>query len=480
MVEVQGSQVTGHSYLKTLNDVHLSEYLPLPEPPAMANNSNNPQNLPHWTQRWRIPAVVATLVLVCLFAVSPNYRWETDRQQGPFAGDFLQEWLGGYMITSGDPTRLYDAEYAEQLQHDAGVVGFTWDDRQYLPIVYPPFYYVTLSFLAYLPVRWATWLWVVAMIGCLVATVALLDRYANRKSCVPGATVCTRVITCWPWALPLALLFMPVLQSLGSCQKGTLCLLILTATFLLLHRQRTFVAGMVFGLLLFKPQMTLVIGLAMLFKRQWWFAAGSVATGIVCCAMSLVVGTDACADFIRFTTGAAEYHHTAGYDLFKSHCVYGFFTLLSGQSDAGWIQSATVLTIGAIATMLGVILRGRIETRNDRFAWQFSALVVATVLCSPHLFTYDLTILLLPIALVTLQLQQADHHAGQLRHALGWHLVLIFCLPGISVSVAAASGLQMTVPLILSLLTVLTAKLAPQARGSADSIALQANGGRQV
>ena len=73
------------------------------------------------------------------------------------------------------------------------------------------------------------------------------------------------------WLLPLSLLFMPLIENFTTCQKGSVLLLILTATYYLLVTKRPYWAGLVFGLIAFKPRFALPIAIAMLCKRQWRF-----------------------------------------------------------------------------------------------------------------------------------------------------------------------------------------------------------------
>ena len=92
--------------------------------------------------RLLVPIALSVLVVTAVLLVSPNFRPERGPDAIPYAGDFLHEWIGGYVIRAGDPARLYDREYTTALQHDPSLVGFEFRRDAYLPMVYPPFYYV--------------------------------------------------------------------------------------------------------------------------------------------------------------------------------------------------------------------------------------------------------------------------------------------------------------------------------------------------
>src|SRR5687768_15839015 len=97
-------------------------------------------------------AYATTLLLLAgIFLGSPNFRLASGPEARPFGGDVLQEWIGGYIVRSGDYARFYDVTYAQALEHDERLIGFAWQQSEYFPIVYPPFYYWLVSPLSWLP-----------------------------------------------------------------------------------------------------------------------------------------------------------------------------------------------------------------------------------------------------------------------------------------------------------------------------------------
>jgi hypothetical protein len=419
-----------------------------------------------------LPLLAAGAIVVCSYAFSPNFRHAAGPNAAPYAGDFLQEWVGGHIVLRGDRERFYDPAYAQALEHDRRVVPLEWDESRYLPIVYPPFYYLLIAPLALLPLRVAAWLWAVLMIAALAATAWLLERAVAGRVGVfslwtdSAAAQHSRRRTLWqalaPWAIVAAVAFVPVIECFTSSQKGTVCLLILTATFLLQNGKKPLAAGLIFGLLVFKPQLTLAIAAAMLLKGQWRFVVGGTITGVALAGLCLAMGTDVCRQYVEFATGAADYLRSAGYDLHKSHCLYGFFTLLAGGPNEQ-AKGATLLAIAAVVLLLVQMLRGRLEPGGRRFAVQYSGLVLATLLVSPHVFTYDLAILLLPgflvVFLLATELERFSSPA-----LIAWLLALLYALAGVSPAVAERCGVQLSVPLLVSLLAALAWQAAKDRR----------------
>lgn len=385
----------------------------------------------------------ALLIVIGIFYVcSPNFRWSEVRTE-PYGGDFLQEWIGAKIAASENRNSMYDLSYVQRVQHDREVIGFEWSEDSYFPLVYPPFYYGLLSPLANLPIRTAALLWASLMVGCFWCSLTLFEKvfplsddFLSRRLGFPSL-------------LLLAVLFPPLVESLITNQKSTVCLAILTGAYSLLRMGRPTVAGLVFGLIAFKPQLVFVIGLGMLWKRQWHFLIGMAGTLVALAIYSYSMGWNLCLEYVRFCTGALDYSLNAGYDLHESHCVQGFFTLLLGHSLASKILViATSLCV--IGTMLLFVLRGPLVATSNRFAMQFSWMVIATVLLSPHLYTYDLTMLLLPFyALTVMNLPRREEQSA--RIALGY-VVTVYSCTGISELVALHYGWQFSVLLMTGLL----------------------------
>jgi hypothetical protein len=151
---------------------------------------------------------VAVLLLAAIFLGSPNFRPASGPDASPFGGDVLQEWIGGYIVCRGDYGRFYDVSYAQSLEHDEHLVGFAWRQGEYFPMVYPPFYYLFVAPLSWLPFSLAALLWAGLMILAYLAAWRLFEKYALRTGKHAGPTA---------WLLPLSLLFMPLIEFLSIC-----------------------------------------------------------------------------------------------------------------------------------------------------------------------------------------------------------------------------------------------------------------------
>ena len=384
--------------------------------------------------------LVSAAALVLAFAVSPNFRWSDAPRPSPYAGDFLHEYVGGWVVREGDPARLYDAGYFAAAQHDAALTGFVWPSDQFFQALHPPFYYLWVAPLSLLDYRSAAHLWAALGVAVLVASVLLLGASDVRMRPWLG------------WGFALCLLYTPVAETLVSGQKSTFLLLLFTATYLLLARRRPLLAGAVFGLVALKPQLLLVVAVAMLAKREWRFAAGMAATGAALALQSLAVGWDACLGWLDAIAHPFPQRELAQ----RAHSWLGFAQLLLGEDRGAAVIGLTAVLVLLTALVLARALRGPLAWDTPRFRVQFSAMVLATPLVSPYLYkTYDLAIFVAPLFLLARELPAAPPASAALRRLWLVSLLAVFAMGGASAAIAARIPVQCSALATFALLLVI-------------------------
>lgn len=399
-------------------------------------------------------AIVST-ILLC----SPNYQFSSLDRLTPLGSDFLQEWTGGYIWSSPQRAELYNAEHFKRIQHDFAIVGFHWPESNYYPMVYPPFYYMVLSPLTMVPYWIAALIWAALLAVATAATVWMWTSYypdANEH---------------WGKCLLATVAFFPFLMSINTSHKSIFVLMILVATYLLLFRKKPMHAGFVFGLIAFKPHLGILIGIVMLLKRQWLFVVGCGSTVLVLIGLSFVAGGDLCQDYFWQCLGMGDYSSNGGYLLAESHNVLGAISLTLGT---GTLSSNLISLVLAALLLLAIAtaFRGKLDTTSEKFGIQFSLLVLGTILLSPHFYIYDLTIVLLPLALIAFQVRSSKYISGY-RRTLVWLSVALFVIAGIATKVAENFGFQPTLVIMLLMVCVLTqACLQGQAKQSVSQVAL--------
>lgn len=392
--------------------------------------------------------VAGAAIVAAFLAFSLNFHWSEVREgphSGPYAGDFPHEYAGGWIVREGDPSRLYDRGYFSEVTHDPAVIGFRWRTDGFLLPLYPPFYYLWCVPLSWFDYRTAAHLFTAFTIAALFASAALIAGVDRRTRGALGWWVAASV--CYP----------PVLESLVGGQKGTVFLLVFAVAYRLLAQRRLFLAGAVFGLASVKPQLMLVVLLVMLAQREWRFFAGLAATGVALGVQSLIVGWMPLLDWIASMLN--PWPHTVMVP--RSHNWLGFARLLLGEYSGPAVLGLWLALLAATGIVLWRVLGGRLEYESRRFSIQFAAIVLATPLVSPHLYTYDLSILVLPLILLALEMPEEGATARRLwLVALG----LVFLMGGASPKIAALIPLQFSSLASFAMLLVLL-RFAPERPG---------------
>ena len=322
-------------------------------------------------------------VLFICFA-SPNFRGSlTDGKATP-GGDYLQFYLAARMITEGFADQLYDFALQQSMQRDPEVVPYTWDPNSYLLFVYPPFVAAFFIPLSLLPFMSSALVWMGVMLLCGAASLLLLRAELKPLRPYLGAL------------LFAALIYRPAVHAIYSCQNSTLSLLLFTATWLLLRRDREYSAGAVAALLSFKPQLLLMFGLIVIATRAWRVLAGLCSMGAALLVVSLLVSVSATTEYFLRVPQLSRWIEMPGMQLAGMSCWYGFFRLALRGFPLGAIQLLTVLA--SLVTAGLVLVRVRSCGVRDEVGW--SMVILGTLLISPHLLAYDLTLLLLPCVLL--------------------------------------------------------------------------------
>lgn len=401
--------------------------------------------------------VLAAVVLAVFFARSENYRFADGPDAHAYAADFLPDYVGAWIVRHGDPARLYDPAYHEPLQHDRSVLGFEWDAAKIYPLLYPPFYYAALAPLAGFEYRRAAQLWAGVLVLCWLAGAALA---------VGGLPALRPAMV---WLLPASVIFPPLTESLASGQKGTILLLLFAAAFALWRGGWPLVAGAVFGLVAFKPQLGIAIGLLALWKREWRFVAGAVLSGGALLLAGIAVDGSFPASWLAATAAPAS--ESARYFHFghRNQCWFGFAELLLGTERQYAVAALTAALDGVTAACLLWLWRGPLRPGTPRFALQFSGAVLATVLVSHHALTYDLTVLLLPLALLLWVTRSHPEAMGVRPAAIYVAAAALFLLSGYAPRLAERIPLHLGVVAMFGMLALLAAGVRQAAPARPES-----------
>ncbi|MCC6468823.1 MAG: DUF2029 domain-containing protein [Alphaproteobacteria bacterium] len=347
-----------------------------------------------------------------------------DRRGQPLGTDFVTTYAAGVMARGRDAAGAYD--HARLHAAEKAVVGNP--DIPFFGWYYPPIFFLVAWAVTLLP-------YVAALIAFQLATF------------IPLAAV-VRHIGDHPLALLVLLAFPGAFVNLGHGQNGFLTAALLGGGLLALRRQPA-LAGMLFGLLAYKPQFAILIPLALLAGAEYRaFATAAVTVAALSALSALLFGVESWQAFLA-STGVTRVLvlEQGGLGWEKIQSVFSTVRSLGGSVALAYLVQALVSLPTAVAVIW--IWRG-----TAPMAVKAAALCAGTLLATPYLLDYDFVVLALPIAWMARE--GIDYGFKDWEKSA---LALAWLLPLVSRGIASASGVQMA-PLVLLALFVLIVRRA--------------------
>jgi hypothetical protein len=306
--------------------------------------------------RLRLPAMTVALLFLFVGVVAL-----VTILSDPYQMDFVSYWAAARLAGAGDPAGAYDIALHRSVELGAIPLAGA------LPFAYPPCFLVVLApfgLLSY-PAAAADWVLLTFAAYCV----------AMRR---------------WAPALPwLALSFPPLLVNVITGQAGLLTAALFVGGMALLPK-RPLAAGLLLGLMVVKPQLGLVLPLALLAGREWRAVAGAAISSIGLVLLSLILfgwaPWQAWLDQAGFIAAIAS-EGLAGWHRMAS--VYGALRLAGLAAGPAWLAHGLVALAAAAAA-------GLVWFRGGDLGERAGALACATALASPYLFVYDTLILVVP------------------------------------------------------------------------------------
>jgi hypothetical protein len=282
----------------------------------------------------------------------------------PIGRDFINVWSGPQLAFAGRLSTLFDSD-----AYHAAIGALFGHALPFHNWSYPPFTLPAFWPLAHLPYFPALAVWTLATFAAYAAVVL---------SQVPPSSC--------PFAL-LGLIAAPAaLLNLVAGQNGFLSAALFLGGILWVDR-RPAVAGVLFGLLAFKPQLGLVLPFALVALGAWRAIAAAALTICLLVAMSMAMfGLEAWQQYL---------HVTGAYQLLLLEKFQGFYTAMMPSVFAGartfglsYPAALSVQLAVALAVVVGSCLAIR---RTDDPCRRALVLASAAVLVTPYAFNYDLT-----------------------------------------------------------------------------------------
>ena len=375
-----------------------------------------------WLTRERMRLIALALLAASLIGAALLVATSdglNDRLGRPLGTDFSNVYAAGTYVLEGQASAPFDP--TQQFAREQAIFG---QATQFYGWHYPPFFLGLAAMMALMPYALALALWQ----GVTLALYVWAMRGIVRSGPDNG----------WLW-LPLALAFPAVFINLGHGHNGFLTAALFGSALFMLD-ERPILAGVLFGLIAYKPQFGMLVPLVLAASGRWralFAAALTVAT--LALAVTLAFGPEVWWAFLAsmgFTREVVLERGDTGWHKIQS--VFSWVRMWGGGVDLAYaVQGVVSVTIAATLVWLW---RSRAA-----FASKAATLLIGTILATPYSLDYDLMLLAPAIAFLA-----ADEMK---RGFVPWEKTLLAALwivPLLTRSMAQQTLIPLAVPAMLA------------------------------
>jgi arabinofuranan 3-O-arabinosyltransferase len=363
--------------------------------------------LPHLVGSVCFALIVSHVVFLLASLVKGDWLIGHD---GGVASDFVNVWAAGKLALGGHAASAYD--WATHKAAEESAVGHSFDG--YFGWHYPPTFLFVAIPLSLLPYAVAYVVWVFGTFPAYLAAIRAIigDRIAYL----------------------LAAAFPAVLANFVVGQNGFLSAGLIGGTLVLLER-RALLAGVLLGLLTYKPHLGLLFPIALIAGWHWRaFVTAAIVATLMAAASWAAFGADAWRAFAAGLGKSSQAFLSDGWaDFGKLQTAFGLTRSLGGSETLAWSVQAGVVVLAA--TAIAVLWRSR-----SSYEIKAAALGTGAMLATPYLYMYDVVVLAVPLA----YLIRLGRSRGFLPHelsAMGFVCLLILIFPFVKAPVGFAAVL---------------------------------------
>jgi len=331
-------------------------------------------------------ASVALLVVTVSYLLASyfNHLWLIGADGNGIPDDFVNVWAAGRLVLEGKVPLVYDWPTHKALEEAA--LGRAFEG--YFGWHYPPNFLFVAAALALLPYLAAYLLWLAVTFPIYLAAIRTI--IGERSGYLLGA------------AFP-GVLFNAIVGQNGFFSAG------LMGAGLVLLAERPILAGLAFGVLTYKPQLGILIPIALIAGGYWRTIAAAATLTMAWSAISLAAfGWPTWQGFIDNISHTSEAFLSKGWANFgKLQTAFGLIRSMDGSEALAWSVQGAIIVVAAIA--IATLWRSRVS-----YDVKAAALGVAALLATPYLYAYDLAVLAVPLAF----LFRRARHTGFLPYEL--------------------------------------------------------------
>jgi hypothetical protein len=339
-----------------------------------------------------------------------------DPRGKPVGYDFMAFWSASFLALQDRAAEAYDPAYIIQA-HNAAIPGL----ENYYLWHYPPTYFLTVLPLAMMPYLMALGVFLAASIAAWRSVVRRVMPLKEAKWAI--------------LALPAALV------CIVHGQNGLLTAALLGGALLTLDR-KPILSGVLIGLLVIKPHLGLLIPIALIAARRWTtFVSAAVTVVVFCLAATAVFGIDLWFVFFENLGNVRGYVDSGWLPWGMIPSPYVLARSLHVAPDFAMAIQLAALAAAALAVW-------RVwSAPGASFNLKAATLCAGTMLISPYVFYYDMTIL----ALAGFWLVREGMATGFRPGEKSW-LVMAWAAPLFMGPIEGVTGVQPAVAVIFALL----------------------------
>jgi hypothetical protein len=380
---------------------------------------------------YSIILVIAYLAVLVWTLTGPG---DFDPAGHPVGTDFVSFWTAS-SLTRLNLAAIYHPEALAAAERAA--IGGTGHDVGLYAWFYPPPALLLVWPLALLPYLWSLLAWLIAGMAAYLATI---------RGILPDRS-----------AMLAALAFPAVFVTASHGQNAFITTALLGGALLALER-RPAVAGVLIGALAFKPQLGILIPVALIAGGHWRAIVAAAITLAVTAAVTLAAfGADIWQDF---AATAELSRQTLEQGLVPFYKIQSVFAMARGLGLG--VPVATIAQ--GLATLASALIVIRVWRKPGPQDIKNAVLVVAGLLATPFALDYDLLLLALPIAWLSARALRDGAPPFELTL-----LAALFLLPLIARPFASVTHLSLT-PFALTAFLALISRRADAATDAGSEI----------
>jgi arabinofuranan 3-O-arabinosyltransferase len=324
---------------------------------------------------WRLQAYGYTLAAVyaCAYFFAYHHRvWLVDGKGTPLFSDFAAGiWLTGRQAAHGHAALLYDPSSYIKLQKS--LLGLS--PSYYPNWPYPPIFLFMLVPFGLLPYAAAFLSFQAATLLGYVGVVYLIVRRRPAIAVALASPFCV--------------------SNISQGQTGFLCAALVGAALLALERQPV-LAGVFIGCITFKPQLGLLLPVALIAARQWRAfvsaaVTAAVLTGLSAAAFGIGPWMQLPRELLAQGSEMLLGENPWGAQWAWMQTVYALVRALHGSAALAWLVQGSV-TAG-VATIVWLAWNSA-----ARYPLKAALLSAAVLLATPYAWPHDLALIAIPVA----------------------------------------------------------------------------------